>query len=297
VFALMAHLRRFTYDILHVHLFPARLWVAMAAQKARTGAALITTEHSTFNRRRRPVFRPLDRWIYAQYRLIPCISSATEDSLVQWLPETAGKTRVCSNGIDLDAFAAMARVSRSELLSLPEKTPIVLSVGRLAALKDHKTAIRALALVPGAHLVLAGDGPMMAELQALVAKLGLAERVHFLGRRPDVPRLMKAADLFVQCSQWEGFGLAALEAMASGLPVVTTRVPGLTDVVGNAGLLFDPGNYRQLADQLRVLLNNTELRNKLRVAGLARAQCYSLETTLDCYESAFRETLVRGLAG
>ncbi len=288
---LTAHLRTYSYDIVHVHLFPARLWVALAAKAAKASAPLVTTEHSTYNKRRRLIFRAMDRWIYAQYRSIACISGATKEALVQWLPEVVNKTRICPNGIDVDAFANTPPATKSALFSLPETCPVILSVGRMANPKDPETVIRALSLIQEAHLVLVGSGPMQEDLPRLAQKLGLDQRVHFLGRRTDVPQLMKAVDIFVQSSHWEGFGIAALEAMASGLPVVVTRVPGLAELVGEAGLLFEPGNHHQLAGYLKTLLSSSGLRTRLAEAGNSRAAAFSLEKTLDCYETIFREVL------
>lgn len=287
--ALTAHLRACSYDIVHVHLFHARLWVALAARAGKVTAPLVTTEHSTSNRRRRYLFRPIDRWIYARYRRVACNSDATTEALIKWFPEVAGKAQTCPNGVDADSFFNLPAASKFDLFSLPETCPVLLSVGRMKHPKDHETVIRALSLIREAHLVLVGVGPMLKEYQQLAQDLGLAQRVHFLGRRADVPQLMKAADIYVQSSRWEGFGIAALEAMASGLPVVATRVPGLAELVKDAGLLFEPGDQRQLAGHLTTLLSSEELRTRLAEAGRVRAATLSLEKTLDCYETLYRE--------
>jgi glycosyltransferase involved in cell wall biosynthesis len=291
VLSLAAHLRACSYDIVHAHLFPARLWVALAARKANITAALVTTEHSTFNRRRRRVYRPMDRWIYKQYRSIASISDATTKALVHWLPDVAGKARTCPNGVDVNTLASSPAASKADLFALPQTCPIILSVGRMERPKDYETVIRALSLVQEVHLALVGVGPMLEEHRKLSQKLGVEQRVHFLGRRSDVPRLMKAADIYVQSSRWEGFGIAALEAMASGLPVVATRVPGLAELVGEAGLLFEPGDHRQLAGHLNRLLSSSELRAHLAEVGKVRASNFGLEKTLDCYQALYQELL------
>src|SRR5271169_4461254 len=92
------------YDIVHVHLFPAQLWTVLAATRLQCRTPLVTTEHNTWNARRRWWLRPIDRWMYAHYKRIACISEATADSLIQWCPGVAGKTTVIPNGIPLDAF-------------------------------------------------------------------------------------------------------------------------------------------------------------------------------------------------
>jgi glycosyltransferase involved in cell wall biosynthesis len=100
---------------------------------------------------------------------------------------------------------------------------------------------------------------------------------------------MKASDVFVQSSRFEGFGIAALEAMACGLPVVASRVPGLAELVGGAGLLFEAGNHIELAKHLNGLLGNLGRRMQLRDAGQRRAALYSIQTTIDCYERLYRQ--------
>jgi glycosyltransferase involved in cell wall biosynthesis len=115
--------------------------------------------------------------------------------------------------------------------------------------------------------------------------------VRFLGKRRDVPHLLKAADLYVQPSRVEGFGIAALEAMASGLPIIASNVPGLAEVVGENGLLFPAGDHRCLAECLQLLLKDSALRQQLSAAATARAQMFTVAKTRDCYEALYREVL------
>jgi len=287
--ALARHLKEHRYDIVHVHLFPAQLWAAVAARVARTPARLLTTEHSTNNRRRRGAYWLIDAWMYRQYVSIACISNAVAEALARWLPEEEGKLRVCPNGVDTLAFEGSARTNKTEMFPTADGSSIVLSVGRMRYEKGHDITIRALSLVEDAELVLVGTGAETEALRSLAREIGVGDRVHFLGRREDVPRLMKAADVLVQASRWEGFGIAALEALASGLPVVASRVPGLGDLVGDAGLLFEAGDYLQLAEQLNRLLGDQCLRASLGAAGRIRAREFDIQKTVDCYVALYEE--------
>lgn len=287
--ALQRHLRMFDYDILHVHLFPAQLWAACAARLARTAIPLVTTEHHTENRRRSPWCRSSDRWMYRQYRRIASISPATTASLVAWLPEVRGKVVECPNGVDVDAFASAHTSGKQALFSVPEDTAVILCVGRMESVKDHETLFRAVSLVPGAVLALAGDGPLAGKLHMLANKLGIASRVQFLGKRMDVPQLLKAADVYVQPSRAEGFGIAALEAMAAGKPVIASDIPGLGQVIGDAGLLFAAGDAHQLAACITTLLGDSDMRQRLATSAQMRARMFSLDRTLDCYEKLYRD--------
>ncbi len=291
VLALHAHLRANTYEIVHVHLFPAQLWVALAASMTRTNTIFFTTEHNTTNRRRAKWFRGFDRFLYAHYAGIACISQATLTSLVQWCPEVSKRVIECPNGIDVDEFASATALDRASVFSVPETTPVVLTVGRLENQKDHETLIRAISGVRNVHLAIVGTGCNLGKLQLLADTLGVSERVQFLGIRRDVPHLLKTADIYVQSSRWEGFGIAALEAMASGLPVVASDVPGLAEVVGEGGLLFPPGDHERLAECLNLLIASRTLWQRMSHAGKRRSQEFSIARTRDCYEELYRGAL------
>ncbi|MGH9669124.1 MAG: glycosyltransferase, partial [Terriglobales bacterium] len=131
-------------------------------------------------------------------------------------------------------------------------------------------------------------------LEALAASLGIWERVHFLGRRADVPQLLKLADVYVHSSHWEGFGIAAVEAMAAGLPVIASDVPGLSQVVGSAGLLFPRGDADCLAGHISSVLASESLRRQLSQAGRERARSFSIEQSVEAYINLYRSVVEGG---
>ncbi|MGB2875030.1 MAG: glycosyltransferase [Gaiellaceae bacterium] len=147
-------------------------------------------------------------------------------------------------------------------------TRLVLAVGRLVEQKHHALAIRALADVPDATLVIAGQGPLRAELERVAVKAGVADRVVFAGLRPDARALMGAADAVVLPSRWEGLPLTALEALASGTPLVATDVRGVRElVVDGRDALLVPEEPGPLAAALRRVLDDRELAARLAEAG------------------------------
>jgi glycosyltransferase involved in cell wall biosynthesis len=277
------------YDIAHVHLFPAQLWAVVAAARLKPSIPLVTTEHGTWNARRRWWFRPLDIWMYPHYKHIACISEATAEELIQWCPAVAEKISVIPNGIPLDAFET-ARPAALPLL--PSGVAKLVFVGRFYIPKDHATLLRALTAVPNAHLLLVGDGPLRGQLQQMAQSLGIAERVTFLGWRSDVASVLKASDIYVHSTDAEGFGIAACEAMAAGLPVVASDVPGLAQIVKGAGILFPPGDDKLLARQLTALIESPELQREMSQASVRRARQFSIEHTVDgcirMYESVLQ---------
>jgi glycosyltransferase involved in cell wall biosynthesis len=282
------------YDIIHVHLFPAQLWAVLAAASLGTRVPLVTTEHSTSNERRRWCMRRFDKWMYSRYQHIACISEATAEELVRWCPTTAGKISVIPNGIRLDAFE-MARPA--ELPDVPKNVARLVFVGRIDPQKDHATILRALvSLKNKAHLILVGDGPERLRMEALARSLGIREQVTFLGRRSDVAAVLKASDIYVHSTNFEGFGISACEAMAAGLPVVASDVPGLAQLVAGAGLLFPVGDDKALAQHLTSLIESPELRREMSQAGVRRARQFSVENTVDGCIRMYQSVLQVGAA-
>src|SRR5713226_930528 len=163
VLRLMNAVDQCQYDVAHVHLFPSQLWTACAAWAAGWKFPLVTSEHSTANRRRIQLLRPIDRWMYSRYNAAIGVSEAVSEKLSWWLESR--EISVVRNGIDLKRF----QVKRSGWLKreLGIDVPLLLSIGRFDGLKDHSTAVRALRHLPHVHLALVGDGPKRMEVQRL----------------------------------------------------------------------------------------------------------------------------------
>jgi glycosyltransferase involved in cell wall biosynthesis len=277
------------YDLAQANLFPAQLWLAMAKQISGASLPLVTTEQSTHSRRRRAIFRPLDRWMYNRYAAIACNSSGTLESLAAWVPSAKSRLSIVPNGVPLERFQSAAPANKAEIIG--SNAPLAIFVARFESAKDHTTLLRAVAPVGGLHLALVGDGPLRPAMEALSASLAISSRVHFLGRRADVPSLLKMADVYVHSSNWEGFGIAAVEAMAAGLPVIASKVAGLAEVVEGAGLLFELGDHVALAARIQSVLDSIELRDRLVQASRRRAQDFSIERTVDGYVEIYRRLL------
>jgi len=217
------------YDIIHSHIFPSLYWVAFAHMLAKKDNKLLVTEHSTNNRRRNlSVFKYIDRFIYAKFDAIIAISDATFFNLKRYLGESFDCITIIFNGINLNVIKKAKAYSKKEL-NLPANSKVIIKVSRFYFPKDQATVIRGISKLPDDyHLLLVGDGSLRAESESLCEELSVANRVHFLGFRTDVPRLMKTADICVLSSSYEGFGLAIVEGMAAGIPCIGTNVGGLS---------------------------------------------------------------------
>ena len=167
-------------------------------------------------------------------------------------------------------------------LGVASGAPLVGTVGRLDWYKAQQYFIQAAKLireaVPGARFLIAGEGEKRAGLEAQAAELGLREDVIFAGHRRDIPEIMAAIDVFSLSSVSEGFGRAAVEAMACGKPVVATRVGGLAEIVedGVTGRLVPPSDAAALAGAIIGLLKDRELASALGAAGRKRAEIFSI---------------------
>ena len=179
---------------------------------------------------------------------------------------------VIQNGVDPAPWMASDDV-RSGLGAAPCPRTAVM-VGRLTAQKDPVTLLEAWRRVPGTHrLLLVGDGPLRADVEAAIRRDAAADRVEVLPPTTDIPALMRTAHVFVMSSRWEGLPLAVIEAMMSGLPVVATRVGGVPELVAEheTGLLVPPGDPEALAAALRRMLDEPSLAYRLGQAGRRRA--------------------------
>jgi glycosyltransferase involved in cell wall biosynthesis len=201
------------------------------------------------------------------------------------------KLRVIQNGIEVEAVV--------QATPLPGgRPPRAVHVARLNRIKDQGTLLRAARLVadtvPGFTLDIVGDGPMHDDVHALAADLGLGDVVRFHGFRDDVGAVLAESDLFVLPSLSEGISITLLEAMAAGLPVVTTDVGGNREVVlpGETGLLVRVRDPAALAAAMRTVLTNPALARRFGAAGQARvAATFAIDRTVRAYEAIYEELL------
>lgn len=270
------------YDLVHVHLFPSLYWVALANVFIKK--PLVYTEHSTSNSRRGKWFlRGIEKWAYNHYRKIICISEQTKNSLRDWIQASDDDSRfeVINNGVNLDSFKDIERE--------PLYPYTLIMVARFVAAKDHETVIKAMTLLDNdVHLIFVGDGERKSCCEKMVEELGLKNRIHFVGVQSDIPKWLGKADIGIQSSHWEGFGLAAVEMMAAGLPVIASDVDGLKQVVEGAGVLFPHGDYEKLAEEVGKLLYDKDYYNNTKHKCLERSNNYGIDSTVKKYIDIYK---------
>lgn len=291
--------RRMRPDIVQTHHLGQLVYAGPGARLA--GASLVHVEHEYFSlmgARSRRLMASLGRLC----QRFVAVGEEVRAFLVKEIGLPADRVRVIANGIDLDAYPCHPPGSRADL-GLPDGVRLVGCVARLEVDKAHETLLSAfaagLAHDRAVHLVLVGDGSLRGSLGERARALGLAERVHFLGVRRDVPTLLPHLDVFVLPSLREGLPVALLEAMAAARPIVATGVGEVSRVVldGDTGLSVAPGDPDALGRALRRLLDDRALASRLGCAARRHVEThFSLDRTVRGYREVYEELLGRPLA-
>jgi glycosyltransferase involved in cell wall biosynthesis len=258
-------------DLLHAHLPKAHLLAGIVGRM--TGRPVLTTIHG----------RQLSTLDLEVHRASGShVSVVCRQTYFHALGLGVGADHLSceTNGVDTQVFRPRPRRSEGSLrktLGLEAQTPLVGFVGRLSPEKGPEVMVRAAMLLrhsrPDAHTVLVGEGPMADELRALVARFGLDKHLHLAGLRQDMPEVYNELDLLVSCSHSEAMPLAVMEAMASGVAVVATRVGGVPEIVehGQTGWLVGPGDFDDIAGRCAWLLGDATLRSAMAARARERA--------------------------
>jgi len=293
--ALARLLRRERPEVFHAHMSSpvACKWGLAAAVAASVPVVLGTVQVGAYE--------PPNRSAYWQLRALArgvdryfAVSREIAAELVEDLGWPAEKVEVLYNAVDVEGTAVAAPPGLREQLGGSETRPLVLTPARLNAQKGHDTLLAAIAEVPEALFLFAGDGPERERLESLAAELGVADRVRFLGRREDIPQLLAACDVFALPSLYEGSSLAVLEAMAAGIPIVSSAIGGTDELIedGRSGLLVPPGDVAAWAAALRRVLGDSQLREDFAARARERVDAgLRREQNAERVEAAYRDLL------
>jgi glycosyltransferase involved in cell wall biosynthesis len=285
-------------DIVHSHLHVLRY--ALPSLLLLKKASLLHTVHNMAEREVEPRARWIQRYAY-RCGVVPV---AVAKRVAVSLESLYGieRCRVISNGIPTDGYAN-PRIPRREWRAregFREDETLFVCVARFAPQKNHALLLNAFAqgpaANPNAHLVLVGEGVLQQELEAQTKALGLTRQVHFLGLRVDIPDVLAAMDIFVLSSDWEGNPLSILEAMAAGLPILSTAVGGVPDLFenGREGLVVRPGDVQEFSKTMLALLENRDLRQSFgKAAGLRARQQFDVSVMVQSYEDLYENLIAR----
>jgi glycosyltransferase involved in cell wall biosynthesis len=301
-------LREGHFDILHSHLFRADIYAGLAvARLGERRPLLVSTRHNDDRFFLNPFVGLVHYGVSARQDLIIAISDHIARFTVSRGVRHPERVRRVYHGLEPPVTKALEREGqhiRQELGIGPDEF-LVGNVGRLALQKGQRHLIAAMPLllerVPRARAIIAGGGDLEDYLRDLASEIGVANRVHVLGPRKDVPALMHAIDVFVMPSIWEGFGLVLLEAMAAGRPIVASRVATIPEVVadGESGILVPAGDPLALATALAELAEQPDVAARMGEAGRERLRKqFSVEKMVGDTELLYRELFdERSLAG
>jgi len=287
LFKLIPFLKR--YDIVHTHNTAPQLFAAI--DSLLTSVVLCTTEHSTFNRRRNcRLFTMVDHWMYNRYRKIICISKKAEDNLRNYIGHSKADIITINNGVDIVKYSNATASGELEKIA-PGSRKIIMVAG-FRWEKDQDTLIKAMKNLPAYfHLFLVGSGIRRKELEALTNSERMTKRVHFLGLRQDVPKLLHASDYVVMSSHFEGLSLSSVEGMSVGKPLLASNVDGLREVVKDAGILFEHQDTEGFANKIKELESNPSLYMKVAQLCYNRASKYDISLMADSYYNEYKKII------
>lgn len=288
-------------DILHVHYAIPHATSAWIAKEMLGGKGLhvITTLHGTDITLvgQDPSFRPITEFSLARSDGITAVSEYLRRETVEHFGVPADAIRVIPNFVDLELYRRDRTPCRRDALAAPDEK-IVIHISNFRPVKRVEDVVRTFARISRdvpARLLLVGDGPDRGRAEAAAREEGVEARVTFLGKQESVADILACADLLLLPSETEAFGLAALEAMACGVPVVASDVGGLPELVshGETGFLAPVGGIEEMAAYGTEILRDVERWRRMSAAARAAAERYDANRIVPVYEAYYAEVMSR----
>lgn len=291
------------FDLIHCHTPTASIITRLAAKKARKRGSVVMYSchgfhfHNASPKKNWLIYYPIEKFFSRYCDYIVTINK--EDY-------NRAKTFHCKNvryipgvGVDIKAISdtEVDKEAYKESIGIPKDCVMLLSVGELIERKNHEVIIKSLGKLknPDIYYVLCGKGPLKEYLRDLAKKEGVENNVLFLGFRKDIPELCKTADISVFPSKIEGLGLAGIEAMAAGVPLVSSDVHGILDYVidGKTGYACKPDDVEGFKNAIEKLASSKELRESMKSACLKAVEPFEKTNALNVMWNIYREVLGR----
>ena len=288
-------------DLVQTTLFYADIIGALAA---RIAGVPIQISWETVSHRDNVFHNKIQRRLGYRFAMkytdkIVAVSEECRQSIIHWRHVNPNRIAVIHYGVDLEQYRRDSKLNIRNALKLPKSAMVAGMVARLEPGKGHGILLKAFGkLDDAAHLVIVGDGTARSELEIQASRLGIQDRIHFLGVRKDVVQILNSVDLFVLPSFSEGLPNSILEAMACGLPIVATDVGGIPEVVyqNKNGILVDPGDVAGLKSALDFLFKCPDKRIRMGKASREIVERgFSLENQISQFVMLY-ERLYDGIA-
>lgn len=274
------------YDIIHTHNSSAQLYAVLA--NIFCHKIMVTTEHNTQNRKRgNRILSLIDKWMYARYDHIICISKQAEENLRSYLQnESVSLKKIVTiyNGVNIETIH-----SAQPLLSEKPDKFLVVMVAAFRPQKDHATLIKAMTRLPKEKFEawLVGDGESRAEVERLISDLGMEDRVKMVGLRTDVPQILKTADVIVMSTHYEGLSLSNIEGMAAGKPFVASDVEGIREITKGFGILVPHEDADALAEAIKQLHDDKMYYKQIADKCYKRATQFDMSNMVSRYNDVY----------
>lgn len=252
-----------THDIqiVHTHLYHANLFGRLAAKKASIPA--ISSIHNTYPKRPKLRRRLINWYLSKSTHTLIAGSQEIKNDIIHWDHVAENKVKLIPNTVDLNSSTSeLTKEQARDALNIPKGSIVLGTLGRLEEQKGHYLLIDTInnLVLQGFNitLLLIGDGRLRSDLEKQTKQLGLSDCIQFLGVRRDIGDLFKAMDIYIMSSLWEGLSLSLLSAMAAELPVISTQVGGVDEVLGDSkyGLVVPTEDVDSLTTAVKTLINN-----------------------------------------
>lgn len=282
------------YEIIHCHTPIGGAIGRLAARHAqKKGSKVFYTAHGFHFYKGSPfinwlVYYPIEKWL-AKYTDILFTINREDYELakkfkakrVEYIPGVGIDTNKFKN-IEVNA------VEKRRSIGVNKDDYMLISVGELNKNKNHQIAIKAISKLKNRNIkyVLCGEGPLENDLRTLAEELGVEDQIKFIGFRTDIPELMTSADVFVFPSYREGLSLSLMEAMATGLPIICSKIRGNVDLVYHqeGGFLIQPSDDEEVIEKIKILIQDKNLRSEMSDFNLNNINKFNLRNVLREYE-------------
>jgi glycosyltransferase involved in cell wall biosynthesis len=298
-------IRREKIELLHLHNSPGMFWGTLGQSLSGTGVPIVRTEHNPYLPETLPA---LYRFLYPRFtkrtsRVI-CVSERVRASFVEAFPRLADRFIEIPNGIRMEDFEKLPpRHECRAQFHLAPGMKLIGTVGRMTPVKNHKLLIEALfhvrQKVPEVSLAIIGEGELREQLGAYAADLGVSEYVSLVKETKKIDFFYGALDVFCLSSNSEGMPLTLLEALASGVPIVSTDVGGIPEIIesGKTGMLVPKGSAKALAERIMELLLDPARAMALALNGREMVRTrFPAQKMIKATEQVYKEVLDKSAA-